>query len=156
VLSLAALFVSLVIGGTMAIRGFAAETNAPLATNLGPGSVLWLEGKSTLHDYESKTTQSTMTLTRDPAITEPADLAGLESLIRASGVRSLDLEVPVQTLKSEKSGLDKNLWKYLKADEHPTIRFHMTQYTIEPSAAPSDTLRIRARGMLDIAGVQRP
>ena len=97
-----------------------------------------------------------MTLTRDPGATAPADLAGLEGLIRASGVRSLDLEVPVKTLKSEKSGLDKNLWKSLKADEHPTIHFHLTQYTVEPSASNADTLRIHARGTLDIAGVQRP
>jgi hypothetical protein len=152
---LAAISGLLLIGGFLAARAFAADApGAPLATSLGSGSVLWLEGKSTLHDFESKTSQSTLTLTRDPAAAAPTDVAGFESLIRSSGVRSLDLEVPVLTLKSEKSGLDKNLYKSLKAEEHPSIRFHLTQYEIEP--ASGDTLRVHARGTLDIAGAQRP
>jgi len=154
---LAAISGLLLIGGFLAARGFAADApGAPLATSLGSGSVLWLEGKSTLHDFESKTSQSTLALTRDPAAAVPTDVAGFESLIRSSGVRSLDLEVPVLTLKSEKSGLDKNLWKTLKSDEHPAIRFHLVQYTLEPAGAAGDTLQIHARGTLDIAGVQRP
>ena len=154
ILSLAVMLAALLIGAVVIARGFAADADAPLATSLGPGSTLWLEGKSTLHDFESRTSQATMTLTRDPATPAPADAAGLESAIKTSAVRSLDLEVPVTSLKSEKSGLDKNLWKYLKAEEHPTIRFHLSQYTVEPAAG--DTLRIHARGTLDIAGVQRP
>ena len=127
----------------------------PLPLSLGTGSVLWLEGTSTLHDFESKTTQSSLTLTRDPGAKLAPGVAGLEALVRGAGVRGLDLEVPVMTLRSEKSGIDKNLWKALKASEHPTIWFHLAKYSIVgPTTA--DTLMIHAEGTLNIAGVQRP
>ena len=151
----ACLFVGLLI--PIAQRGNAAAGNAalPLPLSLGSGSVLWLEGTSTIHDFQSKTTQSSLTLSRDPNATLAPGAMGLEALIRGAGVCGLDLEVPVLTLHSERSGLDKNLWKTIKASEHPTIRFHLAKYSIV-GPATADTLMIHAFGTLSVAGVERP
>jgi hypothetical protein len=148
--------VLLTMVGVLSTRGFAAENAAPLPVTLGAGSSLWLEGKSTLHDFESKTASSTLTLERDAATPAPADAAGLENLMRAGAIRSVELEVPVMTLKSEKSGLDKNLWKDLKAEQFPSIKFHLMHYVVSPVGAPGDTMQIRAEGTLEVAGIQRP
>ena len=136
-------------------QAIAENASLPLPLSLGTGSVLWLEGTSTLHDFESKTIHSSVTLARDPAAKLAPGVAGIEAMVREGGVRGLDLEVPVTTLHSEKSGIDKNLWKTLDAKEHPTIRFHLAKYSII-GPATADTLKIHAEGTLSIAGVQRP
>lgn len=128
----------------------------PVAVALGPGSELWLEGKSTVHDYESRTRELTISFVRDSAARQPADLDDFEKLVRSSGIRGVDVHVPVSSLRSGKAGLDKNLWKALKADEHPVIRFHLANYTIVPNPAAGDTVVIRATGLLEVAGNERP
>ena len=128
----------------------------PVPVSLGPESVLWLEGKSNVHDYEGRTHDLTISFVRDSAARQPADLDDFEKLVRLSGIRGVDVHVPVRSLRSGKAGLDKNLWKALKADEHPAIRFHLASYTIVPNPAAGDTLVIRATGLLEVAGNERP
>src|SRR5437867_6122159 len=91
-------------------RSAGADSSATMAVTLGPGSRLWLEGTSTLHEYESETHELTLLFVRDPAAAPVSDANGLEASIRSSGFRSVDVRVPVLTLRSKKSGLDKNLW----------------------------------------------
>jgi hypothetical protein len=132
------------------------QDRAPVPVTLGAGSRLWLEGTSTMHDYESGTSQVTVRLHRDAAAAAPQDVAGLDAAIRSGQVRGVEVEVPVLSLKSKKSGLDKNLWKALQAEQHPSIRFRLEHYTIATTSSSSDTLRIRAEGTLQVAGVSRP
>ena len=102
----------------------------PAAIALGPGSVLWLEGKSNLHDFESRSTAVKVSFGLAPGTVVPTTVAQLEALLRASGVHGLDVEVPVTSLRSSKEGLDKNLWKDLRGDEYPAIQFHLNHYTL--------------------------
>lgn len=137
------------------VRGdTAADTTHALAVALGPGSSLWLEGTSTLHDFESKTTELTVTLAGGPGAAPPADAQGLAALVRGAGIHGVEVAVPVRSLHSGKNGLDKNLWKDLKADEYPAIRFHLTRYTTQPGTG--DSLSLQAAGTLEIAGHSRP
>jgi polyisoprenoid-binding protein YceI len=142
--------------GLVVLAGSAAAQGPRIPTSLGAGSSVWLDGTSTMHDYESRTTAMKLTLERDAASTDPADAHALEALVRGSHVTSLDLQVPVKTLVSEKSGLDKNLWKALDADKYPDIRFVMSRYSILPHEAVGDTMALKAEGMLTIAGQERP
>ena len=128
---------------------------APAAISLGAGSSLWLEGTSNLHEFESSTSQVVVAFTRNPETQNATDAASLEAMIRGSALRGLDLNVPVTTLHSKKSGLDKNLYKALHADDYPQIRFHLARYTVTPRAT-GDTLNIHAEGMLTIAGKDQP
>jgi hypothetical protein len=131
-------------------------TPAPAAIGLGAGSTLWLEGTSNLHEFESRTSQVVVAFTRDPETQNATDVASLETMIRASAVRGLDLKVPVTSLHSGKSGLDKNLYKALHADDYPQIKFHLAHYTVTPRAAGNDTLNIHAEGVLTVAGKEQP
>jgi len=145
----------LALAATAAFR-VAAAANPPIPLHAGPGSSLWLNGTSTMHDFESRTDSTVVTMTRDAAAPEPRDAAGLMTLMRSLAVREVDAKVPVRTLKSEKSGLDKNLYKALKADEHPEIVFHLERYTLSDSGTVADTLAMNAEGTLTITGVTRP
>jgi len=129
---------------------------APLPTTLGPGSVLWLEGTSTMHDYESRSKEVAVEFVRGAGVAQPTDAAGLMALIRSSEVLEVRVQVPVASLRSEKDGLDKNLRKAMKADKHPSVRFVLNKYSIAPEAAKGDTVAIQAEGLLTVAGQERP
>src|SRR5262245_6810656 len=131
------------------------EALAPAAVRLGPGSVLWLEGTSTVHDYESRTAQSTLQLLRDGAAADPADVAALDAWLRSGGLRGLELGVAVTTMHSSRgAALDRNMLKALKADQHPAITFHMTAARI--GDAMGDSIAVSADGVLNVAGRERP
>jgi hypothetical protein len=137
-------------------QGASAAGTVPVVIRMGPGSTLWLEGTSTLHNFESRTPETAVTIARDPVSTKLPEGAGLAALVRGSAIRSVDVTVPVATLKSEKKGLDKNLWKTLKADEHKTITVHLEHYTLPGNAVAGDTIAVNAEGTITVAGAQRP
>ena len=127
----------------------------PAAVQLGPGSVLWIEGTSTVHEWESRTSEPTLKLLRDASAADPADVAALDQWLGSGGLRGLELGVPLATMHSKKgSTLDKNLLKALKADQNPEITFHLTQARVgQPSG---DSLSVSADGVLRVAGRERP
>ncbi len=127
---------------------------SPAAVSLGAGSVLWLEGTSTVHDYESRTSKLGFTLLRDAGQADPTDAAGLDKWLRSGGLRGLDLVVPLQSMRSGKAALDKNLLKALRATEFPEIRFQLTSSKV--GTARGDTLPVTAAGTLRVAGQERP
>jgi hypothetical protein len=132
-----------------------AGASAPAAVRLGPGSELWLEGTSNVHDYESRTGQPTLKLLRDASAADPADIAALDQWLRAGGLRGLELGVPLATMHSPKgSGLDKNMLKALKAEQNPEITFHVTQARL--GQASGDSIAVSADGVLRVAGRERP
>lgn len=132
-----------------------APAPAPAAVRLGPGSTLWIEGGSNVHEWESRTTQPTVKLLRDASSADANDVAALDAWLRGGGLKGLDLGVPLATMHSKKgSTLDKNLLKALKAEQNPEITFHLTQAKVgEPSG---DSLSVSADGVLRIAGRERP
>jgi len=146
-LALAALVVTALAPAQAA--GAVDTQTAPLPLQLGAGSTVWLEGTSTMHDFESRTRDFKVRFLRDAAAKDPADVAGLDQLIRSSAVCGLDVDIPVVSLKSGKTGLDKNLQKTLKAEKYPAIHFHLGHYTL---AAGSDTSEMHAQGTLTVAG----
>ena len=70
-----------------------------------------------------------------------------------SKVEAVTLSIPVTSLKSGKGGLDKNAYKAMNAEKHPTISFRLTSYTAEPNAG---AIAARVGGMLTVNGVERP
>lgn len=114
------------------------------AVVIEPESKLWLIGDSTLHAYSSVATEMNVTADVEPGKPVYSEIAD-------GRMKALEVKVPVKGLKSGKGGLDKNLWKALKADEHPDILFHMTHYAVSESTTPAVFL-IKANGTLTIAG----
>src|SRR6185503_20242112 len=132
-----------------------APAPVPAAVKLGSGSVLWLEGWSNVHEWESRTTQPTVKLLRDTESADPADVAALDQWLRSGTLRGLDLVVPLATLHSKKGAtLDKNLMRALKAEQNPEITFHLAQARV--GEASGDSISVSADGVLRVAGRERP
>ncbi|MDF2156708.1 YceI family protein [Algoriphagus sp. CAU 1675] len=68
---------------------------------------------------------------------------------KISGIQSLVLEVPVKSLKSGKSSMDKNAYEALVMEKFPVIRFQL----LEVNQITGDL--IKAKGKLTISGTSR-
>lgn len=108
---------------------------------LGPESVLWLEGDSTLHPFSSRTQNFILSAeATTPAILDPG------------AVQQMKLKIPVKGLQSKEKALDKNMYKALSAEAHPEILFELLSYEVTPSTGRANAALIHAHGKLDISG----
>jgi hypothetical protein len=115
---------------------------------LAPKSQLVLRGKSTMHDFTSTATRMHL----EVALADlPAGASSLARLSQPGAVKSVVLTVPVEGLKSEKEGLDKNMYKALKASASPNIVFRLEAPPTEPAAGA-----YKVAGELEVAGQRQP
>jgi hypothetical protein len=148
-----------------AAPGAASAASAPVPTPasapvmMAAGS-LELDGDSTLHKYSAKTHdfQALFGLdhSRAAAGAGGALPPDVDALIRGRHLETFQLIIPVGTLRSGDSGLDRNMFKALKNDRFKEIRFRMDSYQIRPSSTAGATFAIAMRGGLKVAGVERP
>lgn len=130
----------------------AVQAATPVPVTLSTASTLSVDGTSTLHAWEAVTHQTTVTIARADAATA----TDLRALARGGQVANVDVKVPVMTLKSEKDGLNKNMYKALKAEQYPDITVHLDRITLAATGSAGDTLAVQAEGTLTIAGQSRP
>jgi hypothetical protein len=135
-----------VLGALFTMGVSASGGEATPRITLAPSSQLMLRGKSTLHDYAIAATR--IQLAVELAESLPAGASALGRLAQPGAVKSIVLTVPVEAMKSEKNGLDKNMHKALKAAENPNIVFRLTS----PPAASADGTTYRVAGELELAG----
>lgn len=109
-----------------------------------------LEGDSTLHPFWSETAAFTAALTVDAVA--PTALAVAAAVAEGKPVTML-VSIPVAGLKSEHSGLDKNLRKALSADKNPDIVYALEHCE---SAPVKDGQLLSVTGALRIAGTTQP
>lgn len=151
--AVAATTLSLIAVSVLGAGGEPAATRA--AVHVGAGSVLWMDGKSTVHDWSSRTTAVQVEFTRAAGEPDPASSDAIDALVRNRGFLGLEVKIPVTTLHSEKQGLDKNMMKSLRPEQHPHIEYRMGQYVVV-SPADADTVRLRVEGTLRVTGVEKP
>ncbi len=101
-----------------------------------------VKGTSTLHDWDmtSAKGQTKATFVVDGN--------------KVTGISALSFTVPAESLKSDKSGLDKNAYKALTTDKHANITFTMTSGAI--TSTGTNTFQVKATGNLNIAGTSKP
>jgi hypothetical protein len=116
---------------------------------LAPASRLVLHGKSTMHDFSSTATR--MQLAVELADALPAGDSALARLAAPGAVKSTVLTISVDGMKSEKDGLDKNMYKALKAAANPNIVFRLRS-----AAAGATANEFRVEGELEVAGQRQP
>jgi len=110
---------------------------------LQAGSVLYLEGDSTLHKYQM---HADSLLGSAALKSAKSDLA---KALKSKGVETMELVVPVDNLKSKESGLDSNAYKALNVKDNPTIQFVLDSETLTDNV-------MTAKGKLTIAGTTLP
>ncbi|MBO9565303.1 MAG: YceI family protein [Niastella sp.] len=106
------------------------------------GVKITVEGTSNIHDWNMKSEKGTCSGVFD-----------LSSTGTVTGLESLNFSVPAESLKSEKSGLDKNSYKALNTSKYNLISFASGQVTVKPAAGTAHT--VVTNGKLTIAGVTK-
>jgi polyisoprenoid-binding protein YceI len=107
-----------------------------------------LNGTSNVHPYEAATTTVKVTNVK----VAPAPAGDFVDALTAPGViEAFDIAIPVATLTSPREGLDKNMYKALKAEKFAEITFRLARIERRGEAPES----FRGIGKLTIAGVER-
>ncbi len=106
------------------------------------GVKITVEGTSNIHDWNMKSEKGTCSGTFD-----------LSNTGTVTGLSALSFSVQAESLKSEKSGLDKNSYKALNTSKYALISFTAGQVTVKPATGSSHTLV--TNGKLTISGVTK-
>ncbi len=122
-----------------------------------PGeSQVQLLGTSNLHDWTIKGTviegyvDVNETCQLNPKVQE---LSGLGQVLASVKTHA---EIPVPSLKSGHSGMDKNTYKALKSDQYPRIIYNLDRISIRSQPQPPRmTATFDTTGRLSVAGVTR-
>ncbi|RRN76707.1 YceI family protein [Pseudoxanthomonas sp. SGD-10] len=109
-----------------------AQTYKPIV-----GSSVKVNGTSNIHDWtmEAKTIPAEVVL----------EVEGTE----VKGIKSLNLTLPVKSLKGKEDLLNTRAYKAMKEDAHKNISFKMTSGSVAQNV-------IKVNGTLTIAGVSKP
>ena len=135
--SAAALAVSLAAG---AITG----AQAPLAIN---SARITISGTSNIHEFTAST--SSVRITRALVASGVAGPEFWTAVLKPGSLEAFEIAIPAKTLTSPKEGLDKNMHKALKVQEHADIVFRLARFE------PLDGTAVNAIGKLTISGVER-
>jgi len=83
--------------------------------NLEPKAALAISGTSTLHDWEMTSNTST------------GKLVATAKAGKLEKIASLAIEMPAESIKSGKKGMDKNAYKALKTAQYKNVKFDLKQ-----------------------------
>ncbi len=115
---------------------------------------LWIQGDSTLHGFTSTATQVTAVLhTETNGKSSSESALPLRERILSGKAGRLELTIPVRSLKSGESQMDKNMYNTLKEKEYPVITFTLSEYEVGKTTGSS--LPVKAKGRLSITGAER-
>jgi polyisoprenoid-binding protein YceI len=117
---------------------------APLAMDTARVTIA---GTSNVHNYTAWT--DTVRVTRVKLAAPIAPDAFWNDIVKPGALEGFEVAIPAATLTSPKSGLDKNMYKALKADTHRDITFRFVRFERAATGA------LMAIGALRIAGVER-
>lgn len=126
---------TLMLGAFLALPSFA-QTFQAVSSDAS------IQGTSNVHDWESEVTQ----------VFVQGDFTFADN--RLTDIRNLSVRVPVKGIESAKGRImDNKTYDALDADNHPNIRFTMTN--VGGISNQGNTANIRLRGNLTIAGATR-
>lgn len=123
------------LAATLLAAGQARFTTAETA-------VITVSGTSTLHDWKMS------------GGTVRGAITTAETISNGPIAAEVQIAIPVQSIKSDHSRMDKLMQEALKAKAHPEITYQLTAASIEK--AGSDSFLVRTQGQLTIAGTTRP
>jgi len=126
----------------------AAQSASAIRLRLDPGSELTISGTSSLHDFHCKTDKINAYVDVDPAYTN--DLTKV-----ARPIVSVKVNIVVRSLKCGNDQMDANMYKTLKADENPLIKYTLSGYDILDGTASPSAFAAKTTGTLAISGQQK-
>src|SRR5262245_20273819 len=116
------LFVRSSLGVALALACAVTATSAQSLLTIEKAQIT-IAGTSNVHDYTAATTDARVT-----RVQFGVGVAGgtfWDEVQKPGGLEAFDLSIAAATLKSTKDGLDKNMYKALKTQEHAQITFSL-------------------------------
>jgi polyisoprenoid-binding protein YceI len=114
-------------------------------------STMTIAGTSTIHDWEADVEEMQASI--------GLDASGLDAETKQSPVTTFSLAVPVESIESGKGGMNKKIYKALKEEDHPQIRFDLKTTELASNAQSGSSnqgeFQLMATGDITIAGVTR-
>ena len=122
-----------------------------------PGeSHVQIDGTSNLHDWSIKGTVIDGYIDVNETCSFNLAMEKLPDLGKVKVSLKTHVEVPIKSLKSGHSGMDKNTYKALKRRQYPKIIYDMEKVSVKTLPKPSNlTAEFNTIGKLSIAGVTR-
>ncbi|MEJ2702809.1 MAG: YceI family protein [Sedimentisphaerales bacterium] len=116
-----------------------------------------IDGTSNLHEWAIKGTVIEGYIDVNETCQFNPKVQGLPGLNKVMASLRTHVEIPIRSLKSGHSGMDKNTYKALKSAQYPKIIYDLGQASIKTRPKPPDvTAEFDTVGKLSIAGVTRP
>lgn len=129
--------------GSFLVMIFLTQISIAQTYQLNNGSsTLRVDGTSNLHDWDLKAENQ-----KGKISVEMADG-------KVTAIKDLQLSVVAESLKSGKSGMDKNTYKALKTSQHKEITFKLTK--VNSINCTGSTCKVSLNGNLNIAGTSKP
>jgi polyisoprenoid-binding protein YceI len=137
---------ALVLGFTLVPSASAQDTAAPLTFKTAKVTI---DGTSNVHDWSASTTA--VRVTRATLAAGVGGPSFWDAVVKPGAVEAFEVTIPATKLTSPRSGLDKNMYKALKTDQHPDIVFRLKGLTAKAGTPGAFT----AAGTLRVAGVEK-
>jgi polyisoprenoid-binding protein YceI len=141
---------AIVMGMALMTAAAAAGAQGTVRLVVAPESKLWLEGGSNVHDWSCKAQTVDVAIDVAAEYVTKKDLADVSKLLK-----TVQVKVPVASIKCGKDGMDKNLYKALKQESAPTITYVMSRFDVV-AGDTKDAFTVKAQGKLTVAGVEKP
>lgn len=132
--------------GLTLVATASAQDAAPLAIKTAKVTV---DGTSNVHDWTAST--ATVRVTRAKLAAGVGGPGFWDAVVKPGAVEAFEVTIPATKLTSPRSGLDKNMYKALKTDQHPDIVFRLKGLTAKAGTPGAFT----ATGTLRVAGVDK-
>jgi polyisoprenoid-binding protein YceI len=123
------------------------QNESSLLSRFESDSKLWLDGTSTMHDFTITAKEIISSLVID--VKQGSDVSKT-----TLNISKLNLTIPVRALDSGKESMDENMQESLMMEDHPDIIFQLNS-PISITLEKSDSLKIKAKGNLTVAGTKK-
>lgn len=137
----------LTIAATMTV---ALSMNAAAQTarmSVQPDSKITVAGGSNVHDWSCSGNKFDATIELDAgSINRP-----LGDVARP--ITKVVVNIPTKSVKCGKDKMDENMYKALKAEQFPTIKYELSTYKLDPSKTTATSFVALTEGQLTVAGV---
>jgi YceI-like domain len=129
---------------TTAMGAQAAAQNTKMIVR--PESKVTLAGSSNVHDWACRSSSFNASIELDSTY----QVRPLTAV--AKPITKVVVDIPVKSLKCGHGKMDDNMYKALKADEFPEIRYVLETYEINKELTTADSLVARTIGEVSVAG----
>lgn len=111
-----------------------------------PASRITVVGGSNVHDWSCAGSKFDATIELDAtSLSQPFGEV-------AKPISKVVVNIPAKSLKCGKDKMDENMYKALKAEQFPTIKYELTNYKLDPSKTTATSFVALTEGQLTVAG----